>query len=82
MDCDIPRKIDVIGMKQVLRGVEAGRVATVLVAEDAEPRVRDKILACCAANGVETVSYPSMRELGKVCGIAVGAACAGIRRAQ
>lgn len=72
-------RIDVTGMKQVLRAVEAGKLKKVFVADDADAHIREKILSCCAEHGTEAVAVPSMKELGKACGISVGAACAGIR---
>lgn len=72
-------RIDVTGMKQVLRAVEAEKLSVVFVADDADAHIREKILIKCAEHGVETVPVSSMKELGKACGIAVGAACAGIR---
>lgn len=74
-------RTDIIGMKQVLRALEADMLQTVYIAEDAEPHIRERILAQCALHGTETRTVSTMKELGKACGIEVGAACAGIRRA-
>ena len=56
------------------------RVLTVFLASDADPRITDSIAALCAEKGVETVTAPSMKELGRACGISVGAAVAALVR--
>ncbi len=68
----------VVGAKQVKRAIEAGRAVKVYLADDADPRVSEPIAALCANKGVETETVSSMRELGKVCGISVGAAVAAV----
>jgi len=70
----------VVGAKQVKRAVEAGRAVKVYLAADADPRVSEPIAALCADKGVETEAVSSMRELGKACGISVGAAVAAALR--
>lgn len=66
----------VVGAKQVKRAIEAGNVQKVFLADDADPRVTRPIADLCAEKGVEVEAVPSMRELGKACGISVGAAVA------
>ena len=75
-------KSRIVGMKQVLRALEADEVAAVYLADDAETRIRERVEAACAAHAVEVRHVPSMRELGRMCGIDVGAACAGEMRAR
>lgn len=68
----------VVGAKQVKRALESGRAVTVYLADDADPRVTEPIAAVCTEKGVTAESGFSMKELGKACGIAVGAAVAAI----
>lgn len=68
----------VVGAKQVKRALEGGRALTVFLASDADPRITDSIAALCAEKGVETVTAPSMKELGRACGISVGSAVAAV----
>ncbi len=70
----------VVGVKQVKRAVEAGKAGRVFLAADADPRIKDPISALCGELGVETVEAGSMRELGRACGISVGAAVAAVLR--
>lgn len=68
----------VVGMKQLKRSLKDGQVARVFLAENADPRLTAPLAEECARLGVELVMVPSMAELGKACGISVGAAAAGL----
>ena len=68
----------VIGYKQVLKAVKNSLCKKIFIAEDCSPVMSDTILAL--AENVPIVRVPSMRELGKECGIDVSASCAAIVR--
>lgn len=70
----------VIGSKQTARALERGGVEAVYVARDADERVVRDLKAMCLAKDVPVIVVDSMLELGKVCGIEVGAASAAILR--
>ncbi len=67
----------VIGTKQLIKYMEQDRVDEVILARDAEPRVTHRVLELASLKGVRVAYAPSMRELGRSCGIAVGAAAIG-----
>ncbi|WP_040953131.1 50S ribosomal protein L7ae-like protein [Gorillibacterium massiliense] len=67
-----------IGTKQATRMVELGRASEVYVAKDADPRITNKIVNLCKKSGVKVTYVDSMKQLGKACGIEVGAAMAAI----
>lgn len=67
-----------IGTKQATKMVELGRASEVFVAKDADPRITSKIANLCKKMGVQVTYVDSMKQLGKVCGIEVGAAVAAI----
>ena len=71
-----PRKV--VGMKQLRKALKNGQVLRVYLAQDADPRLTEPLAAECADLSVELVEVPTMAELGAACGIAVGAAAAGI----
>ena len=71
-----PRKV--VGMKQLRKALKNGQVLRVYLAQDADPRLTEPLAAECADLSVELVEVPTMAELGTACGIAVGAAAAGI----
>ena len=68
----------VIGAKQTVRALERGAVRAIYVARDAEERVVRELKTLASAKGVPVTQVGSMDELGKVCGIDVGAAAAAI----
>ncbi len=70
----------VVGAKQTAKAVEKGQASLVFLAEDAESRVVAPLREACARAGVMVQMVPSMIELGKACGIDVGAAAVAIVR--
>lgn len=68
------------GTKQVLKAIENGSAVKVFIARDAELYISDKIKNCAKEHGVETEFADTMAELGRKCGIAVGAAAAAETR--
>ncbi len=68
----------VVGAKQLKKAVEAGRVRYVFLAENADPAVTAPIALLCRSKKVQTAWVPSMAELGRACGIEVGAAAAAV----
>ena len=68
----------VVGTKQLKKAVKAGRVRYVFLAENADPAVTDPLAELCAANHIQITWVPSMTELGRCCGIEVGAAAAAV----
>jgi len=68
----------VVGTKQLKKAVKAGRARYVFLAENADPAVTEPLEALCAANHIQITWVPSMAELGRACGIEVGAAAAAV----
>ena len=68
----------VVGTKQLKKAVRAGRARYVFLAENADPAVTQPLEELCAANHIQFTWVPSMAELGRVCGIEVGAAAAAV----
>ena len=68
----------VVGVKQLRRSLREGKVVRAFLAENADPQLTDPLSEECVRNGVELIMVPTMAELGKACGISVGAAAAGI----
>jgi len=68
----------VIGIKQVTKVVTRGAAKTVFIAQDTEERIREPLEALCQEKNVPVIKVESMKELGKSCGIEVGAAAAAI----
>ena len=68
----------IVGTKQVLKAISSGVLKCVYIAEDVEPFLYSKLYSACETAGTPVVLVNTMSELGKACGIDVGAACAGI----
>jgi large subunit ribosomal protein L7A len=67
-----------IGTKQTKKAIEQGKVTEVIVANDADPQVTYPIISLCKERGIAVTRVDSMKQLGKACGIEVGAATAAI----
>ena len=75
---DLKTQRKVVGIKQLRKSLKDGKVIRAFVAENADPRLTDPLAEECARLGVELVFVSTMDELGKACGISVGAAAAGL----
>ena len=75
---EISRANVVVGIKQLKKALRAGRVQTAYFAVDADPAVTEPAAALCDSSAVPVVWVKTMAQLGKACGISVGAAAAGI----
>lgn len=67
-----------VGTKQTLKAVETGRAVVIYLAQDADPKVIGQVAAKALESRVEVVQVASMKDLGKMCGIEVGAAAAAV----
>lgn len=68
----------VIGTRQVMRALEQRTLARAMLAQDADKALQDKLAAALEQAGVPYEWTDSMKELGRQCGINVGAAVVGI----
>ena len=66
----------VMGVKQTLRALNAGKAVRIIIAEDAARQVVAPVEALAEERGVPVDRVPTMRELGHAGGIQVGCACA------
>ena len=64
----------VIGMKQSKKMILAGRAAKVYVAHDSDPQIQDLFWDLCSRAGISVNDESTLSQLGKACGINVGAA--------
>jgi len=71
-----------VGVREARKHLERDRVERVIVAQDADPSVTQELLREAAARGVAVSYTDSMAELGRACGIQVGAAAAALLRAE
>jgi large subunit ribosomal protein L7A len=71
-------KKTIIGTKQTVKAIRAGIVTEVIVALDAEERIVTPVTEEAALHGIQVTHVDSMKKLGDVCGIQVGAAVVAI----
>lgn len=67
-----------VGSNQTVKAIRRGRAQVVFVATDADRRVVADVIAAVRDRGLEVIEVGSMRDLGRACGIAVGAAAAAV----
>lgn len=70
----------VVGAKQLRKAVVSGKAGYVFLAENADPSVTEPLQTLCAEHQIQITWVPTMAELGKACGIEVGAAAAAVVR--
>jgi len=67
-----------VGIKETSKAIKSGKAAAVYIAKDAEEKVISPIEDLCKENNIEIIYVSTMRELGHMCGIDVGAAAAAL----
>lgn len=67
-----------VGTNQTAKAIARGQARVVFVAQDADRRITEPVLRAARERGLEVVEVPTMEQLGRACGIAVGAAAAAI----
>ncbi|WZL77438.1 ribosomal L7Ae/L30e/S12e/Gadd45 family protein [Eubacteriales bacterium mix99] len=70
----------VVGRKQTAKAIRQGKAQRVFLACDAENYVVNEMKDLCSEFHVPVTEIATMKELGKACGIQVGAATAAIRK--
>lgn len=68
----------VVGLKQVIRGVQDDIFEKIYIASDADEVIKLQVLNACAEKGILYEEVQTMVELGDACSIDVGAATAGV----
>lgn len=69
----------IIGTKQTVKALKNGEITEVIIADDADRRVTNKVLMAAQERKVPVIMVDSMKKLGKACGIDVGAATVAIK---
>lgn len=68
----------VVGIKQLKKALAKGTAQQVYLADDADPCLTEPIAALCREKDVPLTRVSSMSQLGRACGIEVGAAAAAV----
>lgn len=67
-----------IGVRQTLKALQKGKIKLIYIAKDADEKVTVNLRELCNKHSIEIRYIESMKQLGKACGIDVGASSAGI----
>jgi large subunit ribosomal protein L7A len=70
----------VIGIKQVTRAAEEGKLNKVIAATDSDGYIKEKIIALAGISDAPILWCDSMQELGRESGIDISAAVVGIMK--
>ncbi len=69
-----------VGLKQSLRLIESGNAQKAFLAKDCSPNIFDEIGHFCKKYRIPVEYAETMTELGRACGIDVGAAVAVLKK--
>jgi large subunit ribosomal protein L7A len=67
-----------VGYKQALRALNDDKASKVFIAEDSDAHIKDGIGKLAAEKNTPVFFVPTMKELGAMCSIEVGASCATV----
>lgn len=67
-------KRKIIGVRETTKAIKKDIVSQVVFAKDAASDVIDPILKECNKKSIQIQEFGTMKELGEICGIRVGAA--------
>ena len=68
----------IVGLKQSKKAIQNGTAKDLYMAGDCDPMYSEPLEELAKQNGVQIFYIPTMKELGTMCGINVGASCAVI----
>ena len=75
---ELSGKKTVVGAKQLKKALNNGLARKVFLAMNADPAITEPLEALCKQNSVDYAWVRSMTDLGRACGIEVGAAAAAL----
>ena len=67
-----------IGIKQTLKAVKSNKAETVYVSKDADIKLTGPLIELATQNSLEIIYVDTMKKLGNLCGIDVGASAAAV----
>lgn len=68
----------VVGVKQTVKAIKNNKAETVYIARDADDKLIQSVKVLIDDNSQKLIYIDTMKELGKLCGIDVGAATAAV----
>ena len=68
----------IIGLKQTKKAVAAGLAQKLYLARNCDPMISEPLEEAAQNAGVQVIYVDTMKELGTMCSINVGASCAAV----
>lgn len=68
----------IVGTKQTVKALKIDNVDELIVAKDADPFVIEEVIQVAKEMNIPIQTVDSMKRLGRVCGIEVGAASVAV----
>ncbi|MFO7612401.1 MAG: ribosomal L7Ae/L30e/S12e/Gadd45 family protein [Clostridia bacterium] len=76
MDAGIIGENLIVGARQSIKALKNGKALEVYIADDADESIKEEFISECMARNIKIIRYGTMKELGRDCGIDIGAAIA------
>jgi len=70
----------IIGTKQTLKAMKSGEVSEVIIADDADQQITQRVVNLAEELNILCQRVDSMKKLGTACGIEVGTSVAAIKQ--
>lgn len=70
-----------VGLKQFVRSAREDEIKYVVLAENADEKIKNEVRDIARKDDIRIKSFPSKEELGKACGIDIGAAVVTVLKA-
>ena len=71
-----------IGLRETVRALLEDRIQTVILTEDADVHVKERIFPLCQQKGIAVQSYPAKKQLGEFLNIDVSAAVVSVLKSE
>lgn len=68
----------VVGAKQTRRALKNGKATKIFIAMDADPKLLQPMVQEAVHKGVRIEQVETMKQLGEICGISIGAAIVAV----
>ncbi|MGQ9473664.1 MAG: ribosomal L7Ae/L30e/S12e/Gadd45 family protein [Candidatus Caldatribacteriaceae bacterium] len=72
----------VVGARATERALRRQEAKKVLIAQDVEKRIQERIEVLAKERGIEVEYTPSAKDLGRACGIDVAASCVALLKSE
>ncbi len=71
-----------VGLKQFIRSAREERIKYVVLAENADEKIKNEVRDIAKKGNIKVKSFPSKELLGKSCGIDIGAAVVTVLKTE